>query len=219
MIQIHTLVSRLRALDTCAVSDALDRLGYPGTVTGIRPLTIPKRIAGEILTVKLKIAEGQQSRRHLGTNAVTMAEPGNIIVIEHGAPDLAAGWGGILSTASHLRGISGVIVDGAIRDVDEAKDIGFPVYARSSIPFTARGRIIEESSNEPIQIGGVPVNPGDLVIADSTGVVFVSKEHAEQIVSEAEGIARREAQMTRDILAGLPVTEVMGGNYESMLKQ
>ena len=85
--------------------------------------------------------------------------------------------------------------------------------------MTARTRIIEESCNEPIEMCGVWVHPGDLVIADSSGVVFISAEHEDEAVSAAEDIASREALMTKDVLSGKPISEVMGSNYESMLER
>ncbi|HLZ73157.1 MAG TPA: RraA family protein [Dehalococcoidia bacterium] len=214
---MHALVARLARLDSCAVSDALDRLGLAGTVTGIRCQTGTAKIAGRVVTVRLGPPDGTASTRHLGTAAIEAAAPGDVIVIDHQGRDDAAGWGGILSTAAQIRGVAGTIVDGACRDVDEARERGFPVFARGAVPLTARGRAVEQAFNEPVTIGGASVQPGDLVIADGSGVVFVSAKRAGEVLETAEGIAAREAEMTRAVLAGRPVSEVMGANYESML--
>lgn len=216
------LVTRLARLDSCAVSDALDRLGLPGTVPGIRCLTVTGtvRVAGRVVTVRLGPADGTpplQSTRHLGTAAIEAAAPGDVIAIDHQGREDAAGWGGILSTAAKYRGVAGVIVDGACRDVDESREVGLPVFARTAVPFTARGRAVEKAFNESIRIGGVAVNPGDLVIADGSGVIFVSAAHAGEVLGAAEQIAAREAEMAKAVLAGQPVSQVMGANYESML--
>jgi regulator of RNase E activity RraA len=213
------LVTRLAKLDTCAVSDALDRLGLSGTVTGIRPLSVLGRIAGRVVTVKLKPKGDEVSTRHLGTAAIVAAEPGDVIVIDHQAREDAAGWGGILATAAKVKGVAGVIVDGACRDIDESREIGFPVFGRAAVPLTARGRAVEESTNEPISIGGVTVSPGDLVIADGSGVVFIAAAQAADVLAAAEDIAAREAEMTKAVLAGEPPDRVMGRNYETMLSR
>jgi 4-hydroxy-4-methyl-2-oxoglutarate aldolase len=213
----HPLVDRLSRLDTCAVSDALDRLGLTGAVSGLRPMWPCPRITGRVVTVKLKLADGERPARHLGTAAVEAAAPGDVIVVDHAGRSDAAGWGGILSLAANVKGVSGVIVDGACRDVDESRDVGLPVYARSATPVTARGRIVEQSFNEPIEIAGIAVRPGDLVIADWSGIVFLAADWGEQIVQEAEEIAAREAQMAEAVRAGRSVVEVMGASYESML--
>lgn len=85
--------------------------------------------------------------------------------------------------------------------------------------MTARARVIEESFNEPVEICGIRVQPGDLVIADWTGIVFLPAANAEEVIGTAEDIADREAQMARDVRAGKSVIEVMGTNYERMLQR
>jgi regulator of RNase E activity RraA len=214
------LVQRLARLDTCGVSDALDRLGLEGAVLGLRPMWPCPRIAGRVITVRLRRAvPGEHAPRHLGTAAIEAGGPGDVIVIEHHEHDQAAGWGGILSLAARLKGIEGVIVDGTCRDVDDSRDAGFPVYARAATPMTARGRVAEASMGEPIRVGDLLVSPGDYVIADWSGVVFVGAARAEEVIATAEQLAEREAQMAEAVRAGRSVVEVMGASYESMLGQ
>jgi len=212
------LVARLLKLDTCAVSDSIDRLGLSGAVLGIRPMSPPAKIAGRVVTMKLvdRTQENSVTTTHLGTHAIMASDPGDVIVCQHGRAD-AAGWGGILSAAAKTRGVAGVIVDGAARDIDEARELDFPVFAREATPMTARGRIVEESYNEPVRIGRIDVAPGDLVLADGSGVAFLAAAKAEEIIKGAEQIAAREALMKEAVLRGDPVTEVMGRDYETML--
>ena len=214
---IDEWVERLRVLDTCAVSDAQDKLGIKGTVIGILPLYETGRIAGRVVTFKLKTKGNETTTRHLGTSAVEAADPGDVIVCDHRGRTDVAGWGGILSTAAKTKGVAGVIIDGASRDVDEAKGLGLPLFARAAVPLTARGRIVEESTNEPIEIGGVSLSPGDYVIADNSGVVVVPQDRVAEVVPEAENIVAREQAMAKDVMAGTSVVEVMGINYEQML--
>jgi 4-hydroxy-4-methyl-2-oxoglutarate aldolase len=212
------LVARLARLDTCGVSDAMDRLGMTGAVQGLGPMWPCPRIAGRVITVRLRRAEpGEHSPRHLGTAAIEAGGPGQVIVIEHRDREDAAGWGGILSLAARLKGIEGVIVDGTCRDVDDSRDAGFPVYARAATPMTARGRVVEASMGEPIRVEDLPVDPGDYVIADWSGAVFLPAEHAEKIITTAEELMAREQAMAEAVRAGKSVVEVMGANYESML--
>jgi len=212
------LVQRLARLDTCGVSDALDRLGLAGAVLGLRPMWPCPRIAGRAITVRLrKAAPGEHAPRHLGTAAVEAGGPGQVIVIQHHEHDQAAGWGGILSLAARTKGIEGVIVDGLCRDVDESREVGCPVYARGATPMTARGRILEAATGEPIEVDGLTVQPGDFVIADWSGVVFVAAQQAAEVIASAEQLAAREAQMAEAVRAGRSVVEVMGASYETML--
>ena len=212
-------LSRLARLDSCVASDALDKLGLTGVVAGLTRLSTDRRLAGSVLTVKLERADGRLAERHLCTAAIEAAGPGNIIVVEHHSRTDCAGWGGILSKAALVRGISGVIVDGLCRDIDESRELGFPVFARGVIPATARGRIIETGFNCPITVGSVAVRPGDWVVADGSGVVFLAQENAEAVVAQAEQLMAREAALVKDIEAGVPVGKVMSRTYEHMTKK
>ena len=211
-------VARLAAIDTCAVSDALDRLGVKGAVTGLSPVSHGKRIAGAAVTVQLGPDTGQPAKRHLCTAAVDASGPGKVIVISHGRTDVA-GWGGILSMGAARNAVEGVLIDGACRDVDESREFGLTVYAKAAVPVTARGRIQELDWDVPVDFAGVEVTPGDLVLADASGVVFVPLARAEEIVALAEHIAAREKLMLADVRRGKPMSEVMGTNYETMLEK
>jgi regulator of RNase E activity RraA len=212
-----TLVERLRALDTPAVSDALDRMNRSGVVTCLSAVSVAKRIAGRAVTVQLGPAQQQNSSRHLCTAAVDASGPDDIIVIAHGGRTDVAGWGGILSLGAVSRKIGGIVIDGACRDTDESRELGLPVYARASVPITARGRIVEQFWNEPVRIAEVTVAPGDLVIADASGVVFIPIDLAEKIIGIAEEIAARERAMASAVRSGRLMAEVMGAQYETML--
>ncbi|MFZ1990320.1 MAG: RraA family protein [Alphaproteobacteria bacterium] len=212
------LIARLRRLDVCAVSDACDRLKLAPAITGIMSQTVRARIAGRIATVKVAAGEKKGgSAHHLCTAAIEAAEPGGVVVVEQTTGIDAAGWGGILSRAAKMRGLSGAIVDGPTRDVDEAFEIEFPVFARGRTARTARGRIHEADTNCPVHIGGQRIEPGEYVIADSSGIVFIKPGDIAAVLEAAEMIAAREAAMTKDVLAGKPVSEVMGASYEQLL--
>jgi regulator of RNase E activity RraA len=210
---------RLARLDSCAVSDAMDKLQLAGVVTGLHPLSASRRIAGRVVTVKLGLGvAGSGPTRHLGTTAIEACRPGDVIVVEQRSGVDAGSWGGILTLGAKLRGVAGMIADGPVRDIDEAKGHDFPVFARSCTARTARGRIVELSTNAPVTIGDVSVAPGDYVIADGSAVVFIRQEDIERVLGAAELIAGREALMAKALRDGKPITEVMGASYEHMLK-
>jgi regulator of RNase E activity RraA len=210
-------LKRLAALDSCAVSDALDSLGIAGVALGLSALSAPRRIVGRAITVQLAPFDGQPARRHLCTAAVEAAGPGSIIVIAHEGRSDVAGWGGLLSLAVHRQGAEGVVIDGAARDVDESRMLDLPVYARAGVPVTARGRVVETDWNLPVAVAGITVHPSDLVIADGSGVVFIPRDRADEVLAAAERIAKRELLMANDVRAGLPISRIMGTSYETML--
>jgi len=214
------LIARLGQLDSCAVSDALDKLGLKGAVAGIHRLSTDRRISGRVVTVRLVAAEGAPpASRHLATAAIEAAQPGDVIVVEQRTGIDAAGWGGTLSLGASLRAVAGVIVEGPARDVDESSAHDFPVFARDHTSRTARGRIVEAGTNVPIVVGEIPVSPGDCVVADGSGVVFVKAGEIERVLEAAEAIADRERSMAESLRAGTPISQVMGKSYETMLKK
>jgi regulator of RNase E activity RraA len=223
MSGVDDIALRLLRLDSCAVSDALDKLGLPAAVTGLPPRSVVRKIAGRVHTVKLVAKDeappASGAPRHLGTAAIEACALGEIIVVEQRTGIDAGSWGGILSLGAKVRGVAGVIADGPLRDVDEAREFDFPVYSRTVTARTARNRVAEAATDVPVRIGDVTVHPGDYAIADSTGVCFLAAADAARIVAEAETIAMREAAMGKALLAGQPITEVMGANYEKMLER
>jgi 4-hydroxy-4-methyl-2-oxoglutarate aldolase len=211
-------LTRLRRLDCCAVSDALDRLKLAGAVTGLSQQSGKGRIAGRAVTVRLGAGEPPPGPpRHLGTTAIEAADANSIIVVEQRTGLEAGCWGGLLTLGAQVRGVAGVVADGPVRDIDEARGYDFPIFTNKTTSFTARGRVVEKATNEPVSIGDVTVRPGDYVVADNSAVIFISPDDIARVVETAEEIVGREAAMAKAILGGTPISEVMGGNYEHML--
>jgi len=212
------VVARLRRLDSCALSDACDRLGLDDrVVTGLAPLTGAAQVAGRVVTVELGPWTGGGVGPHLCAAATDASSPDDVIVVAHHGRTDCAGWGGNLSRAARARGAAATIVDGAARDIDESRAVGHPVFALAATPRTARGRTEEVAWGGAVTIGGVAVDHGDYVVADSTGIVFVPAARIDEVLAAAEAIAAREAAMAAALDAGQPVSDVMGRDYETML--
>jgi regulator of RNase E activity RraA len=211
---------RLERLSTTNLSDALDQLGVRGAVIGIRPLFGMPKVIGRAVTIKITAAGMMKSKRHLGVDAIASSQPGNVIAIDNRGDIYNNCWGEILSCAAQKKGVSGVFIDGAARDVDFCQEIGFPVFARGIVPITARGRIMQEDFNCPIRLGDVQVRPGDILVGDVNGVVVIPIEKLDEVLIAAEKILEKEEQMRADILAGMDILEVDSKyNYEQMLKK
>lgn len=212
-------VQRLRRLDCCAVSDALDKLKLTGTVSGLPQRSGAGRVAGRAITVKLGTGEAPPGPPvHLGCTAIEQADADSVIVVEQRSGVEAGCWGGLLSLAAKVRGVAGVVADGPVRDIDEAAAYDLPVFSRATTACTARGRVVEKGTNVPVQIGEATVEAGDYVVADGSAVIFIRAADIEAVLEAAETIVAKEAVMAKAILAGTPVGQVMGGNYEHMLK-
>ena len=156
-------------------------------------------------------APGSQGKpaQHIAAAAIVAAEPGDVLVIANeGRTDVSC-WGGLLALAACRNGIGGVVIDGACRDITESAEQGFPVFGRAVVPVSARGRIVQLAMHVPVEIAGHVVYPGDAVLADDNGVVFIPADELERVISLAERIVAREQGMADAVRAGQPVTEVM----------
>jgi regulator of RNase E activity RraA len=217
---IADLVERLSGVDVCSVSDALDALGMDGVVPGIGPMWEGARVVGRAITVQLaEWPPPEDEPVHLGVRAIVASEPGDVIVVANAGRTGMGAWGGLLSTAARQRGVAGVVMDGACRDVDEAREMGFPAFARAPVARTARGRVFEQSCGEAVRLGDVEVCTGDIVMADGSGVVVLAAGSAAAVVRKAEELVGREARMRADLLAGAAPEQVLAGGYQKMLSR
>jgi 4-hydroxy-4-methyl-2-oxoglutarate aldolase len=211
---------RFERMATTNLADALDKVGIRGAVIGIRPMYDCPKILGRAVTIKITAAGMVKSKYHLGVRAIDAASPGDVILIDNRGDLNNNCWGEILSMGAKMKKISGVVVDGAARDIDACREFGFPVYARGTVPITARGRIMEESFNEVIRIGDVQVKPGDIVMADINGVVIIPAEKLDEVLEAAEEILQKEEAMVEELKKGVPILEVdQKYAYEAMLKK
>lgn len=212
--------ARLLKLSTTNISDALDKVGINGAVSGIRPMYNCPRVTGRAVTIKITAAGMLKSEHHLGVHAIEAAHEGDVIVIDNHGDLKNNCWGEILSMGAKMKGVSGVVVDGAARDVDMCEEFEFPVYARGTVPITARGRIMQESFNQVVRIGDVQVRPGDIVMADINGIVFIPEEKLDEVLTAAELIQQKEEAMVAELKKGVSIVEVdRKFAYEQMLKK
>lgn len=138
-----------------------------------------------------------------------VVQPGDVVVVDGGAREDAAIVGDILSSALFGLGCQGVVVDGAVRDLDGIDDVGLPVYARCAYPTT--GSIQGPGAlNVPVQCGGVVVNPGDVVRADRSGVVVVPREQVEEVLRLTRAVAQRETEWRAAVAAGATLPAATG---------
>lgn len=212
-------VQRLRRLDACTVSDALDKLQLQGVVNQVPQRSGQHKIAGAVVTLKVGIGTPPNGApRHLGTLAIGAATTDHIIVIEQRSNIDAGCWGGLLTLGARMRGIAGIVADGPVRDIDEARATSFPIFATALTARTARGRVVELGTNVRIAPWGVDVLPEDYVIADRSAVVFIAAREIDRVLDTAEAIAAREATMAKALVEGEDPAQVMAANYENLLK-
>lgn len=207
---------RALGLDASSVvSDALDELGFAKVVAAsvLRPVTPGAALVGRALTLRNIVQEASPYRgamdkvsRLAEIEAHNLAEPGDVLVIQgvHGVSNI----GGISATIGLRQGELGAIVDGGIRDAGECRQIGYDIWSRDVTPLTGKWRIQTVAINTPVQIAGVVVDPGDLVVADETGICFVPQVVMGRVLDRAREILAAEARRQKDIAGGVAVPDL-----------
>jgi 4-hydroxy-4-methyl-2-oxoglutarate aldolase len=202
---------------TGMVSDAMDELGLFGAVPAgvLRPTEPSARLVGRALTVLNVRREDLAPNEPLtagkpmlaDVEAHNLAEPGDVLVLQ--GVDMISNMGGILASIAKRQGELGAIVDGSVRDVGHSREIGYPIWSRSVSPITGKWRIRTVSINKPVEICGVRVMPGDLVLADEVGVCFVPFDHIAKVLAHAQDIAESEEIRQKAIREGAAIRDVM----------
>lgn len=207
-------------LSTCNVSDALDKLGLPCGIYGIGPMYDCPKVVGSAMTMRVIPYGANNPEGHMNVDPLAAAKPGDVLVIDnHGRIDQNC-WGEIVTHSALQAGVAGVIIDGACRDVDAVMETKFPIYARGMVPLTARGRNVQGDYCCTVQMGGVQVNPGDVVMADMNGVVFIPVDRAEEVLKISIGLFEAETAMVEKIKSGKSFLQVdKESGYDKALRR
>ncbi len=212
------IIDGFRALpdltDMC--SDAMDELGIVGAVPSsvLKPTDAAARLVGRALTV-MNVAAQASVPANVATGvsgmaeieAHNLAEPGDVLVLQ--GVDEVSNMGGMSASIGQRQGQIGAIVDGAVRDVDHSRGLGYAIWSRSVSPITGKWRVKTVAVNKQVNICGVAVNPGDLVLADETGVCFIPRARAAEVLARVQQIAKNEEIRTAKIEAGVAVSELL----------
>jgi regulator of RNase E activity RraA len=205
------ILDGFRALSdlTGTTSDALDECRIAGVVPGstLRATDPAARIVGQAVTVlnQRREATSFQKSGLADVEAHNLAEPGDVLVVQ-GIANISS-MGGVSASVAKRQGEAGAIVDGAVRDIDHSRRIGYPVWCTSVSPITGKWRIQTVAINRPVSIAGVAVRPGDLAIADEVGVCFVPFERAAEVLAVAQRLARREEDRLTKLGSGMPLAD------------
>ena len=204
-----SVLDRLAGLDSNTVSDALDFLRLTGATYGLHPLWDCPKIVGRASTIQVGPKTGSKPAAHIITPVIDAVTTDDRILVISGAPEGISCWGDIVANAAQAKKIRGTIIDGVSRDIEGSESIGYPVYGRGITMISARNRIVQLSSGEPIQMAGVTVRDGDYVIADRCGSAFVPADRIAEVLDLGERIARRQDGMVAAVRSGRSVADVM----------
>jgi 4-hydroxy-4-methyl-2-oxoglutarate aldolase len=180
------------------VADAVDEAtGARGWMNSDMKPIIDTKMVGRAATALMRPVLRNDSRKYPNHHLeiLDQAEPGSVLVyVMQDAPDIAA-MGNLMATTAKVRGLAGVVIDGAVRDITEIRQIGLPVWSRRVSPATSVGRMVSVDKQIPVLCGGIEVHPGDYLVADADGVVVVPQGAAERVVDFLKQYADKEARM------------------------
>ena len=194
------LVAGFKSTYPASVSDAVELVtGKNGTMRYDMKLMTGANLVGRAVTALARPAPADQATPALATkHSVEMiddAKPGEVgVIVMEGTLDIAA-MGNLMATAAVERGMAGMVLDGAIRDLWDVRRMGLTVYARSKSPRTAVGHYATVARNVPVECAGVTVRPGDIIVADEDGVVVVPQDRAAEVLKRAQAIDQQESGM------------------------
>lgn len=194
----------LAAHSTATVSDALDRLGRPGSLLGIGPLFDGARLCGRAFPVRY-VAAGSPP----GTvgDYLDDVAAGQVVVLDNGGRTDCTVWGDILTAMAADRKVAGTVIDGACRDVHRALGLAYPIFSRGRFMRTGKDRVEVSDVGGPVSVAGVPVRAGDLLVGDADGVVAVPAQIEDQVLAICAEISAREAAIVADVLAGASLAQ------------
>jgi 4-hydroxy-4-methyl-2-oxoglutarate aldolase len=190
---------------SCIVSDVMERART--LHSSIKPVA-GGRFAGPAVTVRLYPGDLVDP-----LDALKATDAGDVVVVDAAGETETSVWGGLMAGLCQLRGVAGAVIDGAVRDVDEVRDLGFPLFARAIVPRSTHSpyssRLEPIEINVPITCGGTLLDPGDIILADEIGVVAVPHAEAALVLESALAQAEREEATRQRIRAGKTVDELL----------
>ncbi len=193
------IVSLLRSVSSSNISDAMHR---KGAMRGIHPLIPGKKIVGKAITVQTFAGDWAKP-----VEAIDLAGPGDVLVIYNGSNSIAP-WGGLATLSCKIKGVEGVVVDGAVRDLQEIRPMDYPLFSSDVVPNAGDPKGMGEINSE-IVCGGQTVRPGDYIVGDDSGVVVIPKERAYEIARRAKEVEKTENRLFEEISRGKTLSQVV----------
>lgn len=188
----------LKEVSTSNISDAMHR---KGAMKGIHPLVRGKMV-GTAVTVQTFPGDWAKP-----VEAIDIAKEGDVLVIYNENKDIAC-WGGLATWSSLNKGIAGVVIEGAVRDIDEVENLGLPIYTSNTVPNAGDPKGFGEINAE-ITCGGQTVKPGDYIVGDESGVVVIPAERAYELARRAKEVYKTEKRLFDEIKRGGTLSEIM----------
>lgn len=202
------LIDQYRGLSSATVHEAAGKRG--ALSHRIKPIAPSMRVCGPAVTVKLRPGDNLMLHK-----AIYVAQPGDVIVADADGYVEAGAWGEITTLAAQLRGIAGLVFNGAVRDADPIIEMGFPIFC-CGLSIKGTEKISLGWINHSLNFDNVTIDPGDLVLGDRDGVVIVKRKEAAEILPKARARDEKENGFKESLRKGKMTLELLG--LEAVLK-
>lgn len=206
------LIDSFARFTTGTISDAMMYLGLPQfVIAGLSPISATqRRTVGFAHTVKQVPRHNAAPEGSIVRHAEVfdrLAQPGDVIVIDIGNRASVCSGGALLALRGHMRGVNGLVVNGCYRDIEECRDIDFPIHCIAPSPVKSHPSLETVGIGVPVDIQGVTIKQGDFIVADQTGVVVAPLAHIDAIERKAIEITEREEKMMDHLRRGCSLDE------------
>ena len=196
------LIKQLSQFSAATVHEALGK--YGNLPSAIKPISSTMKVCGTAYTVKTMPRDNILLHR-----AYAYAKPGDVIIANCSGFYEAGYWGDLMSLGAKTKGINGLVIDGCVRDADEIEAMGFPVFSRG-LCILGTSNHGDGFLNEPIIIGGVLINPGDIIIGDRDGVVVVPQNRITEAIEKSTAREAKEENVRRQLKEGKTSIQIYG---------
>lgn len=197
----RALLNACKNLDTAALSDALDSLRISGGLHGIVARVPGARCAGFAYTVQYEPVNDSSTFRN-AANYIDDVPADSVIVSSNSGRTDCTVWGDILTHVAARKGLCGTVIDGAARDIATVGELGYPLFSRAVYMQSAKNRAQLRAAQVPVEISGVLVNPGDLIVCDENGCLAIPRRHAAEVIERARAIGQTESRIIDAVDAG-----------------
>ena len=204
------LLEKLSGVETATVGHFLHSRFASSDIGAVLPET---RVAGTAVTVRIPGADST-----LLHHVLSLVRPGDVLVIDRCGDRKHACWGGIVTNAAKLAGVVGAVIDGPATDFNEIRRNRMPIWCTGPAPITTKMLGLEGALNVPVSIGGTSVVPGDAVLADESGVLFLKPDEIDAVADRALGMQAQELAVIERLRDGEKLADMSGATKLVMAK-
>ncbi|KTC64489.1 DlpA protein (plasmid) [Legionella adelaidensis] len=200
-------LKKLFSLTTAEISDALDACGIEGCLLNLKSVSTNSKIVGPVYTIQFLPYEQRPNSFQNAANYIDAVPKGSILLIDNQFRNDCTTWGEILTRVAIKKGIQGTVVCGAIRDVSYVRETNFPLFSSAVYMRSGKNRVYKAGEQVPLNINGITIHPGDILVGDDNGCVVIPREKVDEVLIKASNVVETEKKIIVAIEQGMSLQE------------